>query len=719
MKLWIDFQSQNIALLIFIFVLAFILAFLSYRFTLPPLSAKKKVFLLVLRWLALFCLFLALAETLLGISKRSWEKPKIALLLDSSKSMNIKDRGITRKEVLQGLLEDKSFKEVFLKAEFYPYFFSDSLIPYDLSEKIPPFTGEATSIGNSLEKLKEDLRGKELSAVILLSDGTNNTGKDPLAIARDYNLPIYTVGIGEFVPLKDISLEKLKYDEIAYSGDKDTILVTIKNQGYKDVKIPVLLKEDKKILARQELLFNFSGEVQEVELVLEPEAEGIHSYQVVIPRIEGESFLQNNLKSFTQKVLKKRFKLLLISQSLNWEYSFLKRFLTENRNITYESLVFSKSDKPFSGEFNWSEKLKDFDLLIILDSPQFLIQHQAKLKDLLQKKGGSLLILLGEEFLKRADLLSSFDFLPFEIKKEKKPLNQSFNLSLTLEGRLHPIARLSEELEENLFLWANLPPFERLIKIKEKKGAKILAFYKQEQEVLPGMIIKELEKGKIEVLSFSPLWKWDFLLWGIGKDNLAYKRFWENSFRWLLSSEDLERFKIFTDKIVYKRGEEIEFTSRLLDESYQKIKGAEIKIKVFPQGKEADSLLLNLIPEEEGDYAYTLSFLPPGEYLFKAEAKKEEFILGISYGEFKIEERSLEDENLKPDKELLQEIAFLSGGEYSEPENFPLFLKSLDLEKKPELKTREIPFWDQALLLLFFILFLSLEWFFRKRFQLL
>jgi len=719
LKLWIDFQSHNLILLLLIFISTFIIAFFSYRFTLPPISIRKRVFLLVLRWLALFCLILALSEPLLGIARKSLEKPKIALLLDSSKSMNIKDKSLSRKEVLQGLLGEKSLKDFLSKTEIYSYLFSDSLIPFDLSRQFPPFNGEATAIGNSLEKLKENLKDKDLSAVILLSDGANNSGADPLAISKNYNLPIYTVGIGEFVPFKDLSVEKLDYNEIAYSGEKDTIKVTLKNQGYKGIKIPVYLQEEKKTLAQKETVFNFSGETQQIELEFEPETKGIHRYQVVIPKIEGETFLQNNSKSFTQKVLDRKFKLLLVSQSLSWEFSFLKRFLSSNKDIAFESVVIAKSNQPVSGELSAGEKLKACDLLILLDSPQFLEQDQKAIRDLLYGKGISILLIVGEEFYKRGVLSNSFDFLPFEMIKGEKPLSQTFNLTLTQEGKVHPVTRLSDDPEENLSFWANLPPFEQMIPLKEKAGAKILALFNGNQEVLPGIIVKEQEKGKIEVLSFSPLWKWDFLLWGIGQDNSAYKRLWENSFRWLLSTEDLERFKIFTDMNVYKRGEEIKFNSRFFDESYQKIKGAEIKIKVLPKGKAADSITFDLVPDGNGDYAYTVSFLPPGAYLFKGEARQDGILLGTSSGGFEVENTSLEDEDLKPDKELLQQIALLSGGEYSEPENFPLLLKSLNLEKRVRLKTREIPLWTQPFLLLLFILFLSTEWFFRKRFQLL
>ncbi len=716
--MWIDFQSHNLLPIVIIFIFSFILAFLSYRFTLPPLSLRKRVFLLTLRWLAIACLFLALSETLLGVSKKSREKPTIALLLDSSSSMNLKDKEVTRKEILQGLLQEKSFKEVLSKAEVYPYLFSDSLIPYDLSEEIPAFKGEATSIGNGLEMLKQNLKGKELSAVILFSDGADNAGKDPVAVARDYNLPIYTIGIGDFVPLKDISLERLGYNEVVYSGDKDTISVTLKNQGYRGMKTPVILKEGGKTLAQKELQFGISGEVQDVRLEFEPGVEGLHNYQVVIPRAEGESFGQNNKKSFTQKVLKKKFKLLLVSQSLNWEYTFLKRFLTKDEDITFESLVFSNSGRIISDRSGSSEKLKECDLLVLVDSPEFLIANQKEIRELLQTKGVSFLLLVGEEFYKRGDLSGILNFLPFGIERKLKPLRGNFNPELSWEGKLHPVTRLSEDPQQNLSLWAGLPPLESLVPLKVRDESRVLAFSKMGQESLPGIIVRELEKGKIEVLSFSPLWKWDFLLWGIGRDNSAYRRFWENSFRWLLSREDLDRFKIFTDKTFYKRGEEINFSSRLLDESYQKIRGADIRLELYPKGKEKDSLLFYLSPGGEG-YSYTLSFLPPEEYLFKAEAKKENILLGISRGGFKVEKTSLEDEDLKPDKELLREIAHLTGGEYFEPGDFPSLSKSLDLKRKLKIETREIPVWNQPLLLLFFILFLSLEWFFRKRFQLL
>jgi len=719
LKPWINFQAQNLYLLVLVFILSFLIAFFSYRYTLPPLSSRKKTLLLLLRWIALFCLFLATAETIFGISFWLREKPKIALLLDSSRSMNIKEQKLTRKDIMQGLLKEKDFREKLSKAEIYTYLFSDSLRSFNLLEEIPPSDGEVTSIGNSLEGLRKKLKGEGISAVILISDGANNKGKNPADIARDYPDPIYTVGVGEFVPFKDISIEEVEYEEVIYYGEKDTIVVTVKNQGYGKIKIPVILQEGTDVLARQELQFNFSGEVQETGFIIQAGPEGIHKYQVVVPKIEGESFQQNNRRNLVQNILKKRFKILLVTQELNWEYTFLKRALKENKDITLESLVISNSSNRISDKIGLNQMLEECDLLVLLDSPRFLVANQKKIRDILQDKGVSLLILVGKNFYERGDLSSQLDFLPFQLKKEGIPLSQNFNLKLTPEGRHHPVTRLSDDSEENLSLWINLPPFERLIPLTGKDGVKVLATSSQEQKVLPAIMVKVLWKGKIEILSVSPWWKWDFLPWGIGKGDSAYGRFWENSFKWLLSKEDMKRFKVSIDKEVYKRGEEIKFTSRLLDESYQKIRDADIRVKIYPEVEKKDSLNLNLFQEESGFYSFTLSFLTPGKYIFKGEARKEELILGTSTGEFKVEKTSIEDEELRPDKDLLREISHLSGGEYFEPENFPSLLKSLDLEKKLKVETLETPVWNQPLLLFLFILLLSLEWFFRKRFQLL
>jgi Ca-activated chloride channel family protein len=63
---------------------------------------------------------------------------------------------------------------------------------------IPPPNG-ATAIGDALQMAERNLPDKGHRVVILVTDGVNNTGIDPDAVASDLgagHIPVYTIGIG-------------------------------------------------------------------------------------------------------------------------------------------------------------------------------------------------------------------------------------------------------------------------------------------------------------------------------------------------------------------------------------------------------------------------------------------------------------------------------------------------------------------------------------------
>ncbi len=65
-------------------------------------------------------------------------------------------------------------------------------------ESIPPPNG-ATAIGDALQLAETELPPGGHRAIVLITDGVNNTGVDPLAVAEDlgaHHVPVYTIGIG-------------------------------------------------------------------------------------------------------------------------------------------------------------------------------------------------------------------------------------------------------------------------------------------------------------------------------------------------------------------------------------------------------------------------------------------------------------------------------------------------------------------------------------------
>ena len=103
--------SLNSLLIYFAAAAAFVLTFVAYRYTLPPVSSVLRFSLIALRSIALFLLLLLLGEPLLSLVYHRTEKPVLALLIDQSKSMTIRDKGGDRREIALQLAESRSLHD--------------------------------------------------------------------------------------------------------------------------------------------------------------------------------------------------------------------------------------------------------------------------------------------------------------------------------------------------------------------------------------------------------------------------------------------------------------------------------------------------------------------------------------------------------------------------------------------------------------------------------
>jgi hypothetical protein len=723
--LLLNLQERNLWVVIALFILAVALAVLTYRHTFPPLGRRRKAFLLGLRTVALFALFLVLSEPIMTIAKSYVKQPVIALLADISRSMNLGGDQTKRMDQLHSLLKSDVFDDLSSRAELQTFGFADSVIPIDLKGQFPDSLGQATSMGDALEWVRQKLKDRNLTGVLILSDGANNLGDDPVRVARSVKFPIYTCGVGEYTPPRDVRIERIAYNDVGYVEDEITVGVDVSQVGFDQVKIPVSIKEDKKSLTQKNLTLGGSGATHTVDLTIIPKEAGLHRYDLTIPVLEGETVKENNSRSFTIKVLKSKIKILLVTGSLNWEYTFLKRTLETDRNIELETLIYGRNRRSIRGRFPQGEsELGAFDILIFVDPPGFILKdHRKQIEDFVFKQGGSALFLLGKEFMDTHGFVEISSLLPFDPSGRSLSFSSgSLNLTLTEEGRLHPIAQVVDNLEENEKAWSDLPPFlgGAILGSVAKDATQLAGFRNPSnpETLSPGMAVKNYGKGKVMALTVTPFWRWDFLMWGVGKDNQIYQTFWNNSVRWLVVREDMDLINLFTDKSIYKGGERITLKAKIFDQNYQKIKDASVVAKIKGEAM-PDSEVVNLSLDDLGDYAATIRAMPPGKYAFEGEVFRDGKSTGKKRGEFLVEEYSLEDSDLKTDFDLLRRMAEASGGRYYEKEQIGNLTDDLALTEKEEQKTKEISLWNHPLLLGIFVLCLSIEWVIRKRSQLL
>ncbi|MBI4722792.1 MAG: VWA domain-containing protein [Candidatus Stahlbacteria bacterium] len=302
-----------------------------------------------LRMGSFFVLLLCLFEPVFNFNSAS--KQWVLVLVDTSRSMAIGERINKVKQILPLL----KFKEVHLKEVWgfdkHPYLLSET--PKKAGQDSITATGELTNIGNAI------LETPTPSAYILLSDGINNCGRDPIIIAQQKGVPIYTVKIGDSITC-DASISEIDYDKLVYTGDTVLIKVRLNTIGYNHQKLQVLLKENNYILQEKNMLVSqkvgvqkFEPKIKEVEFRIIPKEAGMHFYEIEISElpvanpvgnsvgnpaaggaaIGGEINKENNKRAFGIKVIKSRIKVCWFADQPSWNFKFAKLELAQEKDI--------------------------------------------------------------------------------------------------------------------------------------------------------------------------------------------------------------------------------------------------------------------------------------------------------------------------------------------------------------------------------------------------
>ncbi|MEW6684687.1 MAG: hypothetical protein AB1393_00585 [Candidatus Edwardsbacteria bacterium] len=666
-------------------------------------------------------LFFVLLQPVLTFIQKRKEKPIVALLVDTSTSMKIKDRNEkeTRFDKTKKILKDRRLFDALKKqGEVKVFQFSQKICPSSMEKILNDSLsfGEGTNLANAFEGLRKACRNGKLGVVVLLSDGSNNLGRDPIKEGFSLQAPIYTIGLGDTNFKRDTEIKRVFTNEIVYAGDRLPVEVAISNKGFAGRRIKISLKEGKEILA--ELPMFLSEGDQRVVLEFVPKIPGLHRYQVSIPLEKEETIEQNNSKEFAVNVLKSKIKVLFVIGNPDWDSSFLQRLMAKDNNVLL-TLLFLRQKK--------LNDLSDYDLLILSGDLYLRQEEQQKILDFVKVKGGGILILQSAlASLNKSTLGEMLPFVSVEGEVEK-----SFNPEITPQGRLHPIMQVSEDWTENESLFKELPPLLNFSRIRGVKPfAEVLAVnpsFKTAQGKMAVIAIGKFGRGKIVALGASSFWRWDFLMsvrlqplgQGAGKSNECYKKIFSNTVRWLVLREDLKGVQVKTDKKIYQDDEEIEFQAQVYNENFRGIEGALVKVRLE---KTREEFFLNSIGG--GKYVGEIKALPAGDYSFSAEVSyaglPTVFVAGKNLqkvsGDFSVvASQRLEYEDTRMNQELLQELSKISGGNFYTLDNAFQLLKDLKLPAQWTTTLRQLELWRQPFLFLACIILLGLEWWWRKK----
>jgi uncharacterized membrane protein len=769
--------AQEPWLKVMVMVLALLALFFSWNSLRGVPSLRHRLQIFSLRLVAVTAIVLMILEPQLEMEEMARIKNTVAILIDHSRSMSLKDKGESRLETIRKFLSGNTDFLRSLGEDFEVNYFTFSDRLEEAGKEVIGGTvspgGVATDFTAVLRELKRRYPapgGRPTSAFLLFSDGADTSSlpkADKLeeleVMARNLPAPLYT-----FCPTpgqyKDIAITGISYDNFAFVRNPWRLEVKVKVRGYEELTLPVLLKEGENILLSRALKLQKGVEEYTVSMEATPHAIGDYLYTVTIPPLSDELVRENNTVRLMVQTIRDKIRVLHLCGRPSWDEIFLRRILKRDPSVDLISFFILRTPGdmveasgrelsliPFPVEELFTRALEGFDLVIFQNfdyrpydaTMSRFSYYLANVERYVRQDGGGFLMIGGDLSFSHGgyDGTPVEDILPVELNEGLDAIDVSnFKPQLTPQGLTHPITSLDYDPERNRKLWEDMPEIKGYNRVKAlKRGAVALSVHPGGGLPAPILAIREVvassppptrpalgrsegagQKGRVMALLTDDSWRWNFLSIAGGGSNRNYIKFWRNAVRWLIKDPELNLVRITTDKKEYLPEEEVYIKVEVLGKDYKPLPGARVDLTIV-SSENGEKVLEKTLESNEAGHAY-LDFKPQeGYYYIKAKANYgggEGSVEGLSEASTLFGVKPALEEFREPwiEESFLERIATASGGRH-------LRLPVAELEKTLSLKNpvvmkpigkRTLPLWDNWLFFCIVLGALSLEWWLRK-----
>ncbi|WP_243651274.1 VWA domain-containing protein [Hymenobacter gummosus] len=194
------------------------------------------------------------------------------------------------------------------------------------------FRRGATNLDALLSGVQQDFQGRNLAAVVLASDGLANQGRPP--VYADFSYPVYALALGDTLPRRDLRVTDVRYNRVVFAGNRFPVEAEIGYDGFpQGGTATVLLRENGRVLARQQVTLNPQLRLQRTRFTLTATAPGKHRYEVVVEQQPGEFTPLNNVRNAYVEVVKGRLRVLLAGAAPHPDLKALRTALLTNDNF--------------------------------------------------------------------------------------------------------------------------------------------------------------------------------------------------------------------------------------------------------------------------------------------------------------------------------------------------------------------------------------------------
>ncbi|HEY5791885.1 MAG TPA: vWA domain-containing protein, partial [Chthoniobacterales bacterium] len=355
------------------------------------------------------------------------------------------------------------------------------------------FKEPATAIGEATRQVLGESRSQNAGAILLITDGANNSGLPPAEaarMARERDMPLFIYGIG-VTESADLHLRDLEAPKLAFAKERVEVKAKLRSQGVTDRSVTATLKANGTEVASQKVEINENGD-HEITFQFVPEEPGELTLEASTPVLGEEITQENNTASTKIRIVNDKVHVLYIDQEPRWDFRYLLAFLQRDRRLEVQAVLIDGEpglnqlkDSPFlPGLPEDREGFFKNEILILGDvDPKDLGETRMQIiREWVEQASGGIIFLAGPKFDPSAYAGTPLEpLLPVvpdttrsaAQRAERAPEPQS--LKLTAAGETSPYLRLNEDPAENQKLWASFPGVRWTAPVERAKpGAQVL-----------------------------------------------------------------------------------------------------------------------------------------------------------------------------------------------------------------------------------------------------
>jgi uncharacterized membrane protein len=707
------------------------LAWLVFRWRPAGWTWARSAIIWALQSLLLAALLLMLWQPAISVSMLRSQQNIVAVVLDGSTSMGIEENGSTRRDqalrTLDGGLRSGLASRFLLRY----YSLGETLQRLDKPESLAA-AFPATRIGDNLRQVLEEAGTLPIGAVVLLSDGADNSGGidlETISEIRRRRIPVHTIGFGREQLDRDIELIDVQTPARVLADSRLSAQVSFRQRGYAGGKARLTVREGGKTLASQEVTLKGDG-VQQVEnIAFQAGLAGSRNLQVSVEPLNGEENVRNNALGRLVHIDGAKPRVLYIDGEPRWEFKFIRRALEEDRSVKLTTMLRTTQNKIYrqgvedpkeleQGFPASVEELFAYQGLIIgsVEAGYFTTSQQELIRQFADRRGGGVLFLAGRSALSDGGYPKSplAEMLPVTLGERKGTfLREPAYPELTPAGRDSLLCRIEDNAERNAARWSKLPFLaDHQDAGTPKPGAVVLADMRAGgRGQLPLLVTENYGRGRTAVLATSGTWRWQMQQ---DLKDQSHEMFWQQLVRWLVAGTP-GRVVATTPRPVLSDESRVTLRAEVRDRNFLPAQDATVEARIM--GPEGEPGVVELMPDPmaPGSYIADWPAMKAGSYVAEVYASRAGAETGWDVVMFRRENGVAEGFRTTQNRELLEKLSAETGGRYYRPEEAAKLTSEISYSEAG-ISTRETrDLWNMPACFLLLAALKTCEWLLRRK----